>query len=862
MESANFLLEWTQASRMSPEEIGGKAFHLAQLASYGFAVPNGIVIPASICRELIDQSTWQRAIEAANAATPHQEAQLAQARETIVQSCLPQDFIDQLHRQLDSRGWQETHLAIRSSAPGEDSRQASFAGIHHSVLNVTGIHSIEKAILEVLASLWTPQACVYRQHIGLEHTDANMAIIVMPMVAAEMAGVIFTIHPHSGREDQLLISSVHGLADALVNGSVAGEDISIQRNWNNSEWQVISRRPSHTEGEILSNQLATQLAQLAIEVANALDYTQAKFDIEWVYDGTQFVLVQARPITAHNLNNYAEIASQGLIWTRGNSKEILPFAVTMSEVGVMQTAVNEMLSLPHRIVGRTLLPGAQRIGFFHGHAYLNASLIQWEIYDGFDIPPETTNLIIGGHQSCIDVPRRTKRQQISVWSNLLKALIRFPALRRRGLQEVNLTQTQSKLWRQQNLDTLSNQDLLKEIMWRAQTTYSGHHGLCTMQGASGSLLELRKRLLQHFPQQGEAITAAIMSGGETSVSAQQGYDLMALAKLAVEDQAARDFLTGEINSKELDKKSAFAVAYHNFLDQYGHRGNYESYLSRPSWREDPRDLHQAILSLHQTNPTALRERQQRQSAQAWETIKQHCNLGQRLLIHILHKQAKLECDQRELARSCFALMLERARQIFLELGKRLQLQGALMEREDIFHLSTQELEKVVQGKIAMGAIQRRILDRKIRVASWNDAEQSSPPDLIHESPRGQSRTIETSAALSVEGKMKGETWAGIAVSVGSYQGRVRLIRQPSQIEKLQDGDIMLAPHTDPSWLPLFLKASAVIVETGGYLSHSAIVARELGIPTVVNLPGIMNLLQDDDLVYVDGNEGTVTRLEK
>jgi pyruvate,water dikinase len=79
---------------------------------------------------------------------------------------------------------------------------------------------------------------------------------------------------------------------------------------------------------------------------------------------------------------------------------------------------------------------------------------------------------------------------------------------------------------------------------------------------------------------------------------------------------------------------------------------------------------------------------------------------------------------------------------------------------------------------------------------------------------------------------------------------------------LQPGDILVAPSTDPGWTPLFLSVGGLVVETGGYLSHGAIVAREFGIPAVVNLPGILDRLKDGDMVEVDGTSGVVTLLEQ
>lgn len=103
----------------------------------------------------------------------------------------------------------------------------------------------------------------------------------------------------------------------------------------------------------------------------------------------------------------------------------------------------------------------------------------------------------------------------------------------------------------------------------------------------------------------------------------------------------------------------------------------------------------------------------------------------------------------------------------------------------------------------------------------------------------------------------GESLQGVGTAAGKAMGTARLIRHPGEGNKLQPGEVLVAPSTDPGWTPLFLKASAIIMETGGYISHGAIVAREYGIPTVINVPGVMKAIQDGQVVTVAGDEGQV-----
>lgn len=127
-------------------------------------------------------------------------------------------------------------------------------------------------------------------------------------------------------------------------------------------------------------------------------------------------------------------------------------------------------------------------------------------------------------------------------------------------------------------------------------------------------------------------------------------------------------------------------------------------------------------------------------------------------------------------------------------------------------------------------------------------EALSPPDLIFgDVPKfAESVTLTSVSAIT-----------GMGVAAGKAVGPARLIFHPDDGEILRDGDVLVAPSTDPGWTPLFLRASAIVMETGGFSSHGAIVAREYGVPAVVNVPGALKIIKDNQLITVDGDEGKV-----
>jgi len=174
--------------------------------------------------------------------------------------------------------------------------------------------------------------------------------------------------------------------------------------------------------------------------------------------------------------------------------------------------------------------------------------------------------------------------------------------------------------------------------------------------------------------------------------------------------------------------------------------------------------------------------------------------------------------------------------------------GTLNRWDDVFYLTGRELLQALHG-VRGGGFAALAADRRQQRAAW---QLQQLPDVIH---YGASHAA-TPPVMAVSG----ELLQGLPVASGRVRGRVCRLLQPADGARLQPGDILLAPSTDPAWTPLFLKAGGLIMETGGYLSHGAIVAREFGVPAVVNLPGVLALLQDGELVEVCGSSGTVRRL--
>jgi pyruvate,water dikinase len=197
----------------------------------------------------------------------------------------------------------------------------------------------------------------------------------------------------------------------------------------------------------------------------------------------------------------------------------------------------------------------------------------------------------------------------------------------------------------------------------------------------------------------------------------------------------------------------------------------------------------------------------------------------------------------------------RVRSIFVELGRRFAAEGLLAEPRDIFYLEVEEALGMVAGTATTTDLNGLVAVRKAEYARYLALE---PPADRFET-RGIVYAGNSFQARQRSAPPAGDTLHGIGCCPGVVRGRVRVVRDP-KTAGVRHGEILVAERTDPGWIMLFPAAAGVLVERGSLLSHSAIVARELGIPAIVALAGATTWLQTGDTVEMDGGTGTVVKL--
>jgi pyruvate,water dikinase len=286
-----------------------------------------------------------------------------------------------------------------------------------------------------------------------------------------------------------------------------------------------------------------------------------------------------------------------------------------------------------------------------------------------------------------------------------------------------------------------------------------------------------------------------------------------------------------------------------FLADHGYHGPAEGEISSRSWREDPAPL-EALLATYRTMddsaaPAAVEAQRVAEREAATADLLAGLSPARRPGAKVLLAAAKRHIPLREVGKAAFLQALDGARAAARVLGEELAGDGRIGDPDDVFYLTVDEI---------FGGLPS---DPKAVVAFRRAKRQEYLGLRVPDTWTGAATPTKIEAS---EAAQTGDEIRGLAVSPGVVEGRARVVLDAATTE-LEPGEVLVCETTDPSWASLFLVASALVIDIGGALSHGAIVARELGVPCVINTRVGTRCLRTGDQLRVDGDTGTVTVLE-
>jgi phosphohistidine swiveling domain-containing protein len=685
-----------------------------------------------------------------------------------------------------------------------------------------------------------------------------MSVVVMRLVEAERAGVVFTIDP-AGIESNLRIEAVHGLGEQLVSGEVTPEAYVLPRS--------VARRPA-----------VDDVLDEAVEAAMDLERRfSAPQDVEWAHDGERLYIVQTRPITTVSVHDDGDgfdsvIGSNDAFTTAGIAESmpgVLPplqwtTAAPLLENGFRQL-FDQMNALPPAADDRPFLARVD------GRAVLSLDLMKaaaGEVPGGS--AEEIERQYFGRVISEPDEDAVSDSELRGPFKGLRSMVTGFREINaRRGFRTDALTAidaTERLLVSPPNCQIATTDQLLAyrhRVLDLAGRLVAAEIAVAAAAAAAYRGVEL---FLEPHVEEDEAASFAQMltAGGIDPCGAQVALHTCDLAEQALADDDLARLISGidPRNTAVLDKlardvRGAQLIAAVN--EELGRSGS-ASVFSGETWAESKDLAWQLISQAVEVEKSgrrpmadpAIKERIltdiESEFATSWKWRFQRVVTGQivdvrRRMLRRLVGDAVTFLHLRERTKSAVLALGGEVRRVHLTLGHRLSEAGVLDSPLDVDLLGALELEPSFAGMPPSSweiGRRREVLDR-LRA-------HDTVPQIFVGDPTRRLGDVPTPT---------GDTFTGWGASVGVYEGPVRIIT--SATEPIEPGDILVARTTDPAWTPLFLTAGAIVVEEGGPLSHAAIIARELGLPAVLNVPGLIDRLKSEGTVSlrVDGGRGTV-----
>ncbi|HEX2742026.1 MAG TPA: PEP/pyruvate-binding domain-containing protein [Rubrobacter sp.] len=882
----DLIFRFEEIDRTALPVAGGKAANLGELARAGLPVPEGFCVTTAAYEVVAADAGLEPTLGALADTRPEDTERLAdlaaEARSRLSEASVPEALTRAISLAYEELGEGEP-VAVRSSATAEDLPYASFAGQQDTYLNVVGVESVLDAVRRCWASLWTDRAVSYRATNGIDPHGVRLAVAVQRMVDASVAGVLFTANPVTGKRRQAVIDASPGLGEAVVSGMVNPDHFVVdtqkgtivERRLGDKRVAVRAAAGSGTErvemaaGEDEASLSDGQILTLAKLGARVEDHYGSPQDTEWAIDvDGKIWLLQARPITTlfplpanvptddEDLRVYFSFSV-----AQGVYRPLTPMG--FQAFRLIFTSLATMAGRPPRNPYQGpafVIEGAGRIfaditpvlRSKQGRRFFNLIMRNMEA--------RTVPIV----RRLVEDPRLAPVQ--TSWRPVLRAVLPIFVRGRIPLRIIQALARPEKareraarvVARLRANDLPRNASAAERLSAAERMLRDGPPGILPAvppafitgvlsNALAGKILgnlatdderRVAMRALPHNPT-----TEMDLALWDLAREASAVPDTARTLGETPPERLAEDYRRGSLPPN-------LQAGLEDFLRLYGHRGVAEIDLGLPRWSEDPTYI-LGVLSnyLRLDDPQAAPDVQfGRAAREAEEMVAELTRRARRkgrlrgALVGFLLDRARELSGLREMPKFCIVLLMARARGLLWKVGDELAEAGRLERAGDIFFLSVPEAWAVLSGE------DLRPLVRGRRAVYEQEVGRKHVPRLLLSD--GTEPTAETNGAA--EGVLLGTPASG-----GVVTQKARVILDPSGA-RLEPGEILVAPSTDPGWTPLFLTAGGLVMEMGGPMSHGAIVAREYGIPAVVGVPDATERINTGQRITVDGAAGEIT----
>ena len=796
---------------------GGKGANLGEMTRAGLSVPKGFVVTAGAYREFIGSNGLDSLIEQRLGEAADDESRLLEAakefRERITAGALPENIWSAVLTEYRKLG-ENARVAVRSSATAEDLPDASFAGQQETYLNVRGENELKEKILDCYASLWGGRAVIYRRKQGYGQAGIALAVVVQEMVESETAGVLFTADPVTGKRDEMQINASYGLGESVVSGRVTADTYICGRNGEVKSFtlgtkatEIVYAESGTAEVQVSEESRAaralddTQIRTLCAEAVKVEEYYGMPMDIEW----------EARAITT-----LEKTFDEALIEEYAK-RNPLTGALKKNMAFLLEKISAPFFPLDERFVAAI----NEQKSAIAGEVGIIMSMQPITDEKGITFLPSAKKRING---RVFRLPALIS--ELKDYRHCKECLKRFITDADERIARLEKLDTSA-------LDTYGCADELERMIGLVEKLCYGRfkYALFPTFFTSGRISKILRRV-------DKDLTPDDLYWGLDYKTAEVNRSIARLAKAVTDKPELRRDIEGGMTYESIcEKYPKMAGMFRKFMRENGYKLDFNCYcVYSNSFIEAPQRLIGIIRPLigekfSEEDSTARYEdlmrriRQVCGSEKEFERIKS--NIEYQRYFHVMRERSQYMWEE----------IFFHARRVLTRASELLCGSGSF--RETIAYLFFDELIAACKrgglGDDDRAKIEERRKNRPLAEKVWERCKLE---------------------AFDISG----DVLKGTGGSSGEVTGPARVIRGPEEFYKMQKGDILVCPYTDPEWTPLFRLAAGVVADTGASLSHAAIVAREYGIPAVLGVGYATSKFSDGDMIAVNGTKGEAAKL--
>ncbi|XP_070152033.1 rifampicin phosphotransferase-like, partial [Polyergus mexicanus] len=876
-----YILHFADKQCQNENIVGGKAYSLAVLTSVvtdDFIAPQGFCVTSLALERQLQyhkqlQDLINDIIDISHGKKKEDLKTYCQKTVSIIQTISVEEQI----KQAVLKGLEKLEMfvnekdvrnlyAVRSSAVGEDSEETSAAGQNSTYLGVKNANDAIKCVAKCWASLFSYQSVEYRRQNGLP-IKVSMGVCIQRMIDAETADVMFTRHPITGDPSSITITANYGLGETVVSGTIEPDTITIHRKLNNtltidtlvSKGEKILLKDDvvikctlskqETRKISISDATALRLAKIGLRLESLFGSAR---DVEWAVVGERIFLLQARPITTinawtdfelmHELDS--EVPSDIDLITFANVEEVLPHPISPLSSSTIVKILNLSIGAKYNLDCTYLHMVRMKCAI----NYFNSTLR--DVDKEITIVNKMIDLALCGRVVMTPEIHQFAVEKYGVASRWRKMYLMYDMFKTAWMGDAiikaatdvfnNCTLNANEFDTSRNLYSVINKKY-KEFFRIAQC-----HNAASMMNISYQMIAMSflTKGSDNFTSDHLADIAVLLSSCSNVISTEVSIALGKIAACIRKNGMAEEFSKVE-SAKAIDWLKSncppAAEKLRTFFDTHGHRYVHELDLFAEPWifKSD------SIISTIQTQVMSLEKNYVSKTLNVQETIaslKTPMSSFTKWLLRQVIPLCRKAVTRREITKNILISAVHTLRLAYKHLGVLMVAESYIPDENLIFFLTHQEIGQLLNkhnSLLVRKALHRKKIYQQVAKFEYPEFSVGMPIPI-------QIRTLDTSF---YEGCTKIE---GTSICDGSVLSRACVITDLSEATNIQHGDILITHCTDIGWSPYFPLLGGIVTELGGLISHGAVVAREYGIPCIVDAKSATQVFQTGDTVLIAG----------